>query len=415
MALYRTGAAGVLAAPPRIGADEAAARAPDSARLPCGAHLALASTRAELEALKDQWLALEAEAGSSHGVFQSYEWVSAWARVYADARTELCVVSGHRDGRLVFLLPLMKTCDGVACILRWITEPFGQYGDIVLAQDEDAGRWMGSALAFLKKLKGVDSIRLRHVRDDAAARPFLESAFRSAKSKDGAPCLDLAQYPDEAAYDARYSKEQRRRRKRIRKELEEKGPVEFRLLDGLCADKGLRDALAEKQKWIGERGLWSRALSCPKLLEFLQELRRGGGRNMRLVTSHLSAGGQPISWEIGLRFKDRHCGFITAHSVALTDASPARLHMDLSQRRAIADGMKVFDLMIPMDAHKDSWSNRVVPVQDYYAALSFKGWLHGVVYFEGIRPVLRHLYYNAPEPVRHFLTGLAKLRRSIFK
>ena len=63
-----------------------------------------------------------------------------------------------------------------------------------------------------------------------------------------------------------------------------------------------------------------------------------------LVTSCLKAGSRSISWEIGLRFGRTYFGFITSHDTALTDASPARLHMDLSERQAIKDGMRIFDL-----------------------------------------------------------------------
>ena len=407
MALLRTELADVMPVPPRAKADAI------SLGLPLGGHLALVSTLTELEGLKDAWQSLEASSGASHGVFQSFEWCSAWSRIYAQGQTELAVITGYDKGKLAFVFPLMKTTEGGISMLRWLSEPFGQYGDVVIADDQDARRWLAGAWALIKTFKDVDLIRLRHVREDSKVRGFLAEAFRSAKSRGGAPCLDLAQYATQEAYDGRYSKEQRRRRKRIRKELEERGPVEFRLLDGLCQDKAIRDALAEKQKWIDERALWSRALACPRLLEFLHELRRSSGRNMRLVTSFMSAGKEPISWEIGLRFKDRHCGFITSHRADLTDASPARLHMDLSQRQALKDGMKTFDLMVPCDAHKASWSDRVIPVQDYYAATSARGWLNGVLYFEFIRPVLRHIYYRAPEPLRHFMTGLAKLKRSI--
>jgi CelD/BcsL family acetyltransferase involved in cellulose biosynthesis len=156
--------------------------------------------------------------------------------------------------------------------------------------------------------------------------------------------------------------------------------------------------------------LFSRALNCPLLFQFLKELSRSGGPQDRLVTSLLTAGGRPISWDIGLRFKDRHCGFITAHDTSLTDCSPARLHMDLAQRRAIADGMKTFDLMVPNDPHKESWSSGAMPVHDFYAPVSALGQLYGRVYLSGLRPVLRYAYYNAPPSLRPLLTAAVKLK-----
>jgi CelD/BcsL family acetyltransferase involved in cellulose biosynthesis len=132
-----------------------------------------------------------------------------------------------------------------------------------------------------------------------------------------------------------------------------------------------------------------------------------------VVTSVLTAGGKPISWEIGLRFKGAHFGFITAHDVTMTDASPARLHMDLAQRRALADGMKVFDLMVPMDPHKQSWSNAIMPVHDFQMPLSAKGWLYGLIYVERIRPALRKFYYQAPAWARPLVSAGMKLKTAL--
>jgi CelD/BcsL family acetyltransferase involved in cellulose biosynthesis len=179
---------------------------------------------------------------------------------------------------------------------------------------------------------------------------------------------------------------------------------------GLEMERQMEAALAEKRKWIAERSLWTRALGCPKLLGLLRELGRGDSA-FSVMTSVLSAGGKPISWEIGLRFKDTHFAFITAHDTAFTDASPARLHMDLSQRRAIADGMKVFDLMVPLDRHKDSWSNAVTPVRDFHKPLTLLGWLYGAVYLERLRPALRRAYYNATPRMRRIASWI---RRAAF-
>jgi CelD/BcsL family acetyltransferase involved in cellulose biosynthesis len=63
-----------------------------------------------------------------------------------------------------------------------------------------------------------------------------------------------------------------------------------------------------------------------------------------------------VSHELGLRYRGRHCAFITGHDPELTNLSPARLHMDRSQRQALADGVSTFDLMVPGDPYKSSWS-----------------------------------------------------------
>ncbi len=120
----------------------------------------------------------------------------------------------------------------------------------------------------------------------------------------------------------------------------------------------------------------------------------------------MSAGSTVLSWEIGLRFGTRHFGFITSHVTSLTDYSPARLHMDYSQRRAIADGMTVFDLMVPYDVHKESWSSARVETRDYHLPLSMLGRAYGRGYLELARPFLRKGYYRLPPTILRRLKPL---------
>jgi CelD/BcsL family acetyltransferase involved in cellulose biosynthesis len=406
MQTWRTAIGQIESAYLPAAAEESAAPA-----LPADSRLATVTTLADFEELEGHWLTLEADAGS-HGVFQSFAWCAAYARSYLGQSrgASLHIVTGYRSGRLVFVWPLMKVRVGPLRVLRWLGEPFGQYGDVLVAKGHCPVTWLRAAWAHLARNGGADIVRLRHVREDAAAHAYIRETFRDSRVDEGAPYLDLTAFADEAAYEARYSKEQRRRRKRIRKSLEELGPVEFRMAKpGPEMERQMAAALAAKCKWISQRNLWSKALGCPNLAPLLNQAARGGG-GFTLVTSVLSAGGKPISWEIGLRFKDTHFGFITAHDTSFTDASPARLHMDLSQRRAIADGMKVFDLMVPLDRHKDSWSNAVMPVRDFHRPLSLLGRTYGALYLERLRPALRHAYYNATPRLR---AAVARLRRPL--
>lgn len=377
--------------------------APPAQVAPLNGPLSLATDMSALERLADDWRRLHALSAHPHGVFQSADWCLAWARHYAKSEhgIEPCVVTGYQDGVLVFLWPLMKVRKGPFTLLRWLSDPFAQYGDVLVAPGVDARPWCRGALELLRRLKGIDCLRLRHVRADAAIHPFLTEHFHRAGETDEAPFLDLTAYPTEAAYDKRYSREQRKRRGKIRKSLETMGPVEFATLPtGSLMDRAMAEAIAHKRGWLAERGLYSQPLMCALLEPFLRDLSRSATGAVSLVTSCLKAGNRPIAWEIGLRCGTTHFGFITAHDTSLTDASPARLHMDLSQRQAIRDGMRTFDLMVPGDPHKQSWSNGRTEVYDFHAPLSLAGRLYGHGYLSLLRPLIRRLYFNAPATVR---------------
>ncbi|MFT3987558.1 GNAT family N-acetyltransferase [Aestuariivirga sp.] len=367
---------------------------------PRDAHFGLASTVHGLELLKADWRMLECTGIKSHGVFQTYDWVASWAKTFCGGKSgdEPFIISGYQGDELKFLWPLMKTRVGPVTVLRWAAEPLSQYGDILLARGECAKSWMAAATDFIRHTAGLHSIRLRHVRQDANCQPFLQEAFRDARLVEQAPWLDLSAYADDAAYDARYNSNQRRRRKKIRKALEDEfGPVVFEVLENSPAnDAAMAQAVAEKCRWIDERGRQNQILNDAALLEFLKDFSRNNSGNVRLITSQMKAGSKTLSWEIGLRFGASHFGFITSHINELTDYSPARLHMDFSQRRALADGMTVFDLMVPHDPHKESWSSAATETRDYHLPLSARGWLYGTVYLETLRPLLRDTYYRLP-------------------
>lgn len=377
--------------------------------LPHNGHISLITDLASLEQLADDWRDLHQASSPAAGIFQSAEWCLSWARLYMKPGhgAEPCVITGYQDGALVFLWPLMKVRSGPFTVLRWFTDPFAQYGDILVRSGTDARPWCRSAMEFLRRLKGIDCLRLRHVRADSAIHAFLAEQFHRAGETDEAPFLDLTAYPTEKAYDQRYSREQRKRRNKIRKSLEAMGPVEFRLLPaGSAMDRAMEQAVAQKRRWLAERGLYSKPLLCSLLDPFLRDLSRNTGGAISLVTSCLTAGNRPISWEIGLRCGKTHFGFITAHDTTLTDASPARLHMDLSQRQAIRDGMQVFDLMIPGDPHKQSWSNGRIAVHEFHAPLSVAGMAYGHGYLSLLRPLIRRIYHSAPAAIRTRFTRL---------
>jgi CelD/BcsL family acetyltransferase involved in cellulose biosynthesis len=375
----------------------------------CPGHLSLVTNIAALEQLTAAWRELHSACAHKHGVFQSADWCLTWAHIYAtpELGIEPCVVTGYQDGNLVFLWPLMKVKQGPLTILRWLTEPFAQYGDVVVKAGSDALPWCRSAMEFLRRLKGIDCLRLRHVREDAAIYPFLQENFNCAGEADEAPYLDLTAYPTEAEYDKRYSREQRKRRGKIRKSLAAMGTVDFQMLPpGSLMDRAMEQAVTHKRQWLDERGLYSKPLQCPYLGPFLRELSRSANGSVALVTSCLKAGDRPISWEIGLRFGKSHFWFITAHDTSLTDASPARLHMDMSQRQAIKDGMRIFDLMVPGDPHKQSWSNGSTVVHNFHAPLSLAGRLYGFGYLSLLRPIVRRFYFSAPAAIRSRFTRL---------
>lgn len=361
------------------------------------ATLSVVTSLSALRELEAKWRDLELNTQNYCSVFQSFDWVIAWSEIYISdkSRTSLHILAGYQDDQLVFLWPLMRNRQMGVATLTWLTEPFGQYGDVMCRKGQNARQWTESAVNFLKRLRDVDIVRLRHVRADSHLALHATHLLHDARAPDGAPFLDLQHYATEEDYDARYSSTQRKRRKKIRKGLEELGPVSFQCLPaGSLADVAMREAIAEKNAWLTERGRINRVLGCPQHLTFLKNLSRRRNGTVDVVVSEMKAGDRSVSWEVGFRHQNIHYGYITSHVNSMTDFSPGRLHMDQSQRDSLNAGMVQFDLMVPNDSHKDSWSSGVVATNDYYLPLSMKGAALGHGLIRTLRPFLRKAYYS---------------------
>jgi CelD/BcsL family acetyltransferase involved in cellulose biosynthesis len=292
-------------------------------------------------------------------------------------------------------------------VLRWLSDPWAQYGDVLAAQGHDASDLMARALEMIGHNKVADAIWLRHVREDATAHPFLRTSFEHTGHSNGAPFMDLTKFPTESEYLARYSKQQRKRRRQIQRTLENIGNLRFESHEqGSALAKGIAEAIRQKRIWLSDRGLISKPIFSNWLESFLLGLSTDTAGRLNVVCSILKAGDRPVSYEIGLRYRERHCCFITAHDNALTDDSPSRLHMDHAQRSALKEGYKAFDLMVPLSRHKQSWSSGHVPVSDYWLPLSARGRIAGSIILKALRPLARAAYNRTPPILRRAACAL---------
>jgi CelD/BcsL family acetyltransferase involved in cellulose biosynthesis len=373
---------------------------PKLANTAAGKRIALLSTHAEILALESSWRELESKNSITTNVFQSFEWAKCWCETHlqTDGKNELYVFAGYENASLVFLFPLSKSYHYGIKTLQWLTEPLGQYGDVLCASGQDASRWIAIALDEIRKSKDVDIIRLRHVRKDSIIEQSAAKHLTNAKCYERAPYLDLSAFKTDADYDARYTSTQRKRRKKIRKKLGDMGEVKFNVIKtgGEC-DAAITKAIIEKNAWLSDRGRFNRIMGCDRHINFLKALSRSNSTSFAMNMTELKAGDKSVSWEVAFRYRGTHFTYITSHVNALTDLSPGRLHMDLSQRAALAAGQARFDLMVPYDAHKESWSSAIVAASDYYHPITTSGHLYGTLYLRILRPIVRKIYYSLPQ------------------
>ena len=381
------------------------------ARLPPQSYLTLITTTRSLNRLAEAWADLETRCHVSPTVFQSFDWVKCWNDVYGkpDSARELHVVAGFAENKLVFLLPLMLQQRFGFKILTWLTEPVGQYGDALVDQNHNTDLWFNHAVQYLQQHKAADILHLRHVRDTSNFAPHAKANWFDGKLNERAAAMDLTQFKTEADYDARYDARQRKHRRRARQALEALGPVSFeQLTDSAAIDEALTAATKEKLTWLRERGRFNTTMACPQHLDMLKLLGRVKDKPTALSVTVIKIAGKPVSWEGCFAYHGVQYCYMTAHDSTMTNLSPGRLHFDMAQRHWLAQGQKSYDLMVPYDPYKESWSSAYEPVNDYYLPLSLLGQIYGHLYLGILRPKARAIYMKLPNSVLRTLKRLLR-------
>jgi CelD/BcsL family acetyltransferase involved in cellulose biosynthesis len=379
--------------------------------LPPQSYLTLVTTTRSLNRLAAAWTDLETRCHVSPTVFQSFDWIKTWNEVYGqpDSARELHVVAGFAENKLVFVLPLMLQSRFGLKTLTWLTEPIGQYGDALVDRDHIADLWFNEALQYLKQNHGADILHLRHVRNTSNFAPYAKAHWFDGQLNERAAAMDLTQFKTDADYDARYDARQRKHRKRARKALEELGSVSYEhLTDTAAIDEALTEATAQKLIWLRDRGRFNTTMACPAHLEMLKRLGRLKDRPVALTVTTIKVAGKYISWEGCFAYHGVQYCYMTAHESTMTNLSPGRLHFDLAQRHWLAQGQKSYDLMVPYDPYKESWSSSFEPVNDYYFPLSALGKAYGHLYLGVLRPRARKIYMKLPVSALRFLKRLLR-------
>ena len=374
---------------------------------PLGVSFDLVSTRAEFDALEDEWNALFARAGQGTQLFQTFNWLWHWCNHFVDGRsgTRLSVVTARRHGRLVLVWPLVSERAGLVTRLSWMGEPVSQYGDVVM--DDEAGGLdlLREAWIFLLTQTRASVVQLRRVRADAKVAPLMRELALIETEPLIAPYLDLRSAPSFEAYEARYSSSARKNRKRQRRRLQDLGPLTLASHNGgaEARDLALR-AIDLKRAWLKQRGLVSPALKDTRTARFFADVAAAEQRPAGCEVLALMSNGKPAALEVCIRGKDRTAAHIIVYDPELEKYSAGMVLMEDSIRHAFAEDCGVLDLMAPGDPYKLDWADASVGVATFVAPLTPGGWVHAKASLAA-RPALKKALNSLPVSLRRRLFG----------
>ncbi len=379
--------------------------------LPANSYLTLITSLKSLERLEEGWRALEKSSVVPATIFQSYDWVKTWCEIYAqpESQTRVMILAGYTNNQLVFVLP---TC---ACMtmgvnrMHWLSQPIGQYGDILCESGHDPVRWMDCAIDFIKNRTPIDLLHLRHLRQTSNLQPFAVAKMCDGKLDERAPYFDFTSFKTPSDFEARYDAKQRKHRKQARNRLEKLGPINF--IKHVAPDqinRALNEALDEKLIWLKENGQISQTLTSQEHRDFLKALAHMPNSSARLQITEMTVGTRNVAWEAALIYEGIQYCYLISRVSDLKSMSPGRLHFEYSQATSYNMGHKIFDLMVPFDDYKASLSSAMEPVNDFYLPLTVKGKIYGHFYLGQVRPVLRKLYTRLPTRTLRILKTLLR-------
>ena len=354
-------------------------------------------------ALRDDWDALFERSGKSHQLFQSFDWLRHWCRhyVWPDGTSRRCplrIVVGRADGRVTVIWPLLL--DHVFGMRRigWMGEPVSQYGDVLVEDGPHKFAHLEESWRFLRQTLEPDLMVLRKVREDGEVAALLRKLDADVACREQAPYADLTDHRTFEDYEARFSKKQRRNRRRQWNRLSEVGPLGFEILEsGEAARQAVKDATAMKRRWLRENGLISPAFADERLDAFFADVATARDRPSGCLVSVLKLGDRPVALEIGLLCKERYVAHIGAFDLEHAKLSPGALQMQETLRHCIEKrGVVYFDLLAPSSGYKRGWAESAVQVSDFVVPMGAGGHLYANLYLKRIRPGLKDALARLP-------------------
>lgn len=357
-------------------------------------------TRDGIEAIAAEWSALEARA-KSVTLFQSFGWTRAVFDFESrrDADFAPVVVTLRQHGRLVAVLPLQRIRTRFRSALTPIGGVFGQYAEMLTEPGIDAKTALREMLRAALRVRPVDMVSFLKVRGDSVLATALPDGALRTGSEEAAPFVELAGYPDFAAYFQTIKAKTRKNMRNARNRLERDGALTHHVATTRDETLGvIARTLAGRAGRLRDQGLTSRAFTDPAFADFCASL--ADREDIELLAMSLRHNGQPIAEQWGFVHQGRYYAYVASRDFEASDESPGKLHLREVIETCAERGVQTADLLVPSMPYKLTWATGVTPVRDYAVPVTLKGRLGVVIWDRWLRPVAKRAVLGLPKGVR---------------
>ncbi len=367
----------------------------------------IAQTEARLAEIEAAWRELWRK--SEGGIFQSFDWISAWWHS-AGARDGYRLHFGlaWTGSQLIAAFPLVSRRYRGIRVLEWAAKDCSDYCD-ALAAPIATDAVLGEIWRMVGAAGGFDLAYLSHVRDQsrlsrAIGQGGAISKLRPARRYAVSTGVQLGGWTDGQAWLKDLGKKRRNNHLRGWRILEQAGTASFRLVSsGPEIEPALDRLCALKQGWLEAQGLSSPVLRHQAIL--LRALVRALAATGRLRLFLLEIDGQVVAGSVNVRENDALMAFFAAYDSSYSRASPGTLLMIEYIRWSFENGVSEVSFLCGDESYKDRFVNVRERLTSFTGAPTLLGWLAMIAYE---RAELGRLV----APVRLGISGTTKVERA---
>ena len=302
-----------------------------------------------------------------------------------------------------------------------LTEPFGQYSEILVEPSADMAVVGKVALEELRRWR-IDGLLLRRVRAGSLVAALLDGKARTAGPIEHAPAITLERDGGHAAWHRGLSGKTRKNLRNLRNRLAREGSVTHEIVDEPQARAAaVASCFAGRTDWLEASGLSSSAFADPAFEAIVGGLARGESDAPPVLATRLrfdssGVGGeagkdpdlQDLSLHWGFEHQGRYYAYMAWKNPAFDAFSPGRLHLETIVPALAERGNGVIDLLVPALPYKTSMATTAVAVQALGVAFSARGVLMIRGWHGQLRPAVRRVVLSLPEGVRRPIVAAAR-------
>ena len=355
---------------------------------------------ASLMKLRNDWIDLCLRA--PHHYFQTYDWLQAWwIHVGSQSDIKMRVLVGRESNKVVFIWPLVIVRHYLWHVLRWMADDVSDYCDVLIDRDVSKDKWFNKSWDILTSLRGVDAIRLNHVKANSQVRPLLDRMHCKAFSTNTAPYIALENWNNWEEYFGTVKKNlQVKTQARVLRRLKEKGALSFTVLTNEQRLEDITNILiTQKTRRFEEKGQ-SGAIDKEGYVGFLLSVVKNAFSKKKLHLSILSVDNDVIAIHLGWIYHKHLYYYFPTFDLSYKRYSPGRILLEELLKWSFENKLKVFDFMVGDEPYKYNWTDSDIKIYSY--ASQHNIW--GKIYFKwvsgSIKPSMKAVYNSMPNVIR---------------